>query len=418
MKVLYDARWILVENRFDGVSRYTHELAHAMAARDDLEMVWLVHDLRQLDKLPKGEYMLANKPENFLAEVFTLARKISKAGYELVYSPFFVMGTLGKRYKLVLTIHDMIYFTHRIPPQWFPWYIRLGWRLFHLSYAPMRWQLNHANTVATVSSTARQELLDAHATKRDIVTVANAVNENFAEKIGERGLADGSLGKRVMASASEHHLSTRHLQPESSADAYSTEARSEAVLEDDEVSDKRPPHYQSNSIVYMGAFTPYKNVDCLIDALALLPDVTLHLCGKMPAVRRKEIEAHMKEMGVTDRVIIYDGATDEQYKQALSEARCSISASRLEGFGLPVLEAQQRGLPFIAADTPIFHEIGRDSVLYFDPNSPEEAAERIRQVADKQTSQDLIARGFDNITRYTWANSAASAAEICHKLHK
>jgi len=374
MKVLYDARWILVENRFDGVSRYTHELAHAMAARDDTEMVWLIHDKRQLEKLPKGEYMLANRPENFLAETFTLARRISNAGYKLVYSPFFVMGTLGKRYKLVLTIHDMIYFTHKTPPQWMAWYIRLGWRLFHLSYVPMRWQLNHADVVATVSQTARQELLDAHATKREIVAVTNAVNANFAEGFGE-------------SSDSE-----KHLQPTS------------------------PRHYASNSIVYMGAFTPYKNVDCLIDALALLPGMTLHLCGKMPPVRRKEIEAHMREVGVTERVVIYDGATDEQYKQALSEARCSISASRLEGFGLPVLEAQQRGVPFAAADTPIFHEIGKESVLYFDPNSPEEAAECIRAFADQKTSEDYVARGFENITRYTWANSASAAVDICKNI--
>lgn len=363
MKVLYDARWILIENRFDGVSRYTHELAHAMAARGDLEMVWLIHDVRQLEKLPKGEYLLANKPENFLAEMFTLAHTINRAGYTLVYSPFFVMGTLGKRYKLVLTIHDMIYFTHRTPPQWLPWYIRLGWRLFHLSYRPMRWQLNHADVVATVSETARQELLDARATKRDIITVANAVNANFADP-------------------------TPH------------------------------PHYRSNSFVFMGAFTPYKNVECLIDALALLPDMTLHLCGKLPPARRPTIERRMRDRGVFDRIVIYDGATDEQYKKVLSEARCSISASKLEGFGLPLLEAQQRGVPFIAADTPIFHEIGQDSVLYFDPNSPEEAAECIRRLAVQKTSEDFIARGFENITRYTWANSAASAADICRKLHK
>ncbi len=361
MKVLYDARWILIENRFDGVSRYTHELAHAMAARDDLEMAWLIHDKRQLDKLPKGEYLLANKPENFLAETFTLARKITRAGYTLVYSPFFVMGTLGKRYKLVLTIHDMIYFTHRTPPQWFPWYIRLGWRLFHLTYWPMRWQLNHADIVATVSETARQELIDAHATKRPIITVANAVNANFADP-------------------------TPH------------------------------PHYKSKSFVYMGAFTPYKNVECLIDALALLPDMTLHLCGKMPPVRRPVLEQRMRDRGVFDRVVIYDGATDEQYKQALSEARCSISASRLEGFGLPLLEAQQRGLPFIAADTPIFHEIGKDSVLYFDPNSPEAAAECIRRFADQKLSEDYIARGLVNITRYTWTNSATAAAKVCDRI--
>lgn len=413
MKVLYDARWILVENRFDGVSRYTHELAHAMAARDDLEMVWLIHDMRQLEKLPKGEYMLANHPENFMAEVFTLARRISKAGYKLVYSPFFVMGTLGKRYKLVLTIHDMIYFTHKTPPQWMAWHIRLGWRLFHLSYTPMRIQLNHADIVATVSSTARQELIDAKATKREIITVSNAVNANFAEDNGRwqaTNLSHGASAARVVADAYST-ATRREAAPREELVANNTQER-EAVSQKQASS----PHYLSNSIVFMGAFTPYKNVECLIDALALLPGMTLHLCGKMPPVRRPVLEQRMRDRGVFDRVVIYDGATDDQYKQALSDARCSISASRLEGFGLPVLEAQQRGVPFAAADTPIFHEIGQESVLYFSPDSPEEAAECIRTLADQNTSEDYIARGFENIKRYTWANSAAAAADICKKL--
>ena len=429
MQVLYDARWILVENRFDGVSRYTHELAHAMAARDDLEMVWLVHDTRQLDKLPAGDYMLVNHPENFLAETFTLARRISKAGYDLVYSPFFVMGTLGKRYKLVLTIHDMIYFTHRTPPQWLAWHIRLGWRLFHLSYWPMRWQLNRADMVATVSATARQELLDARATKRPIVTVANAVNENFAELAnGKWQMANGSwemVDGRWGGKATEPTASERHLQPKSSPlrtrGGSGVKPSEEGVGEGNSrrkqgASSPQQAHHLSNSIVYMGAFTPYKNVECLIDALALLPDMTLHLCGKMPPIRRPVLEQRMRDRGVFDRIVIYDGATDEQYKQALSGARCSISASRLEGFGLPVLEAQQRGVPFIAADTPIFHEIGRDSVLYFDPNSPKQAAKQIRKFASRKVSEDYIARGFANITRYTWAHSADAATDICHQL--
>ena len=409
MRVFYDARWILVENRFDGVSRYSHELAWALSRQPDIEMTWIVHDERQLAKLPEGEHVLVNRPENALKELF-LPRHLNKLDAKIVYSPFFVMGTLGKRYKLVLTIHDMIYFTHRIPPQWFPWYIRLGWRLFHLTYTPMRWQLNHADVVATVSETARQELVDARATKREIVAVTNAVNENFAEENSRWKMVDGRWQHNEAGEAS---ASTKHLQPEKSNDAYSKYFPREAVSTKPMPSN---PHYKSNNIVYMGAFTPYKNVDCLIDALALLPEVTLHLCGKMPPVRRKEIEAHMKEVGVTDRVVIYNGATDDQYKKALSEARCSISASRLEGFGLPVLEAQQRGVPFIAADTPIFHEIGRNSVLYFDPDSPEKAAECVRQLADKEVSEDYIARGFENITRYTWNTSAAVAANVCKLL--
>lgn len=361
MKILYDARWILVENRFDGVSRYSHELAHALAQQPELEVAWLVYDQRQVDKLPAGEVVWANDPNDALKEFFTLARTVNASGYKLLYSPFFTIGTLGKRFKLVLTIHDMIYFTHRTPPQWLPWHIRLGWRLFHLTYWPMRWQLNKADIVATVSATARQELLDAKATKREVITVSNAVGEAFLD-----------------TTPRDHHT--------------------------------------SNSVVFMGAFTPYKNVECLIDALEYLPEVTLHLCGKLPPARRPEIEKYIADRGVSSRIVLYDGATDEEYKQALAHARCAVSASRLEGFGLPLIEAQQAGVPFAASDTPIFREIGQGSVLYFNPDSPKECAERIAQFADPATSQKYIKLGAQNAARYTWDNSAKVAAEICKKL--
>jgi glycosyltransferase involved in cell wall biosynthesis len=360
MKIIYDARWILVANRFDGVSRYSLELAKELAKRDDLDITWLIYDERQLAKLPSRPAIYANNPNDGFRELF-LARTLNKAGADAVYSPFFVMGTLGKRYKLVLTIHDMIYFTHRTPPQWLPWHVRLGWRLFHLTYWPMRWQLNRADTVATVSDTARQELLDAHATKRAIVTVANAVSNDFKDTV-------------------------------------------------------KRDHSAMDGVVYMGAFTPYKNVECVIDAVALVPDVTLHLCGKLPPARRPAIEARIAEHDIANRVVIYDGTTDEEYKEALAQARCAISASRLEGFGLPVLEAQQFGVPFVAADTPIFREVGQESMLFFDPDSPEQAAKHIRSLADKATNQKYVTLGHENATRYSWTHSANKAAEMMNAI--
>jgi len=361
MKVLFDARWILVEDRFDGVSRYSYELAHALARREDIELAWLIYDERQATKLPKGELVYANNPNHALKEFFSLAKTVNASGYELVYSPFFTIGTFGKKFKLILTIHDMIYFTYHTPPQWLPWHIRLGWRLFHLTHWPMRWQLNKADYVATVSDTAKQELIAARATKRPIATVPNAVGNQFYDPT------------------------------------------------------PRPRHTYKN-IVYIGAFTPYKNVECLLDMMPLLPDMTLHLCGKLPASRRPQIEARIAKNGITERVVLYDGATDEQYRKALSEACCAISASRLEGFGLPVIEAQSAGVPYACADTPIFHEIGQASVLYFSPDSPEQAAKCVTQFQDEATSKQYIALGYENSTRYTWDNSAEAAAKICRKL--
>lgn len=355
--VLFDARWILTENRFDGVSRYSHELARALAERDDINLTWLIHDKRQLEKLPKGKYLLANNPNNVLAEMFTLARTINKAGHTFVYSPFFMMGTFGKRYKLILTIHDLIYFKYHLPPQWLPWYIRVGWRLFHLTYWPLRWQLNRADAIATVSNTARQELIDARATKRNIMTVSNAVSQDF-------------------------------------------------------IAHKDTNHFASNDIVYMGAFTPYKNVECLIESLQYLPTITLHLCSKVPAMRRKQLLKLAESLDVDTQIVWHNGISDDTYRKLLSTARCSISASKIEGFGLPVLEAQKQGVPMACADTPIFHEVGGDGVIYFDDNDPKQAAEAIKMLSDKKTSHALIARGYKNVSRYSWHKSTEAIVEL------
>ena len=361
MKLLYDARYILVEDRFDGVSRYSHELAWALAAREGMEVTWLIHDLRQLDKLPKGEYLLANNPTDFLRETFTLAHIINAAGHTIVYSPFFMMGSLGKRYKLVLTIHDLIYFHYHTPPQWFAWYVRLGWRLFHLSYWPLRWQLNRADAVATVSDTARAELEAKQVTRRPITTVSNAVNADFAAN--------------------------------------------EPVMND-----------SSQEIIYTGAFTPYKNVECLIDMMTHLPDMTLHLVSRIPAARRRELERYIQSRDVSAQIALHDGVSEQELHEILGRARCGISASRLEGFGLPVLESQAAGVPFVCADTPIFHEVGAKSVLYFDPDTPKQAAAQITKLANRATYERYVRLGHENIRRFSWSRSAEVAQTICEQL--
>lgn len=354
-RVHFDARWILVEDRFDGVSRYSHELAHALARRNDLELVWIVHDPRQLEKLPAGAHVLANDPNDGLREL-RLPRTLNRAGARIVYSPFFVMGTLGKHYALALTIHDLIYFTHRTPPQWLPWHVRLGWRLFHLTYWPMRWQLNRAHHVATVSDTAKRALLRARATRREISTVPNAPSESFQR-----------------------------------------EARS---------------HADSNEVLYMGAFTPYKNVECLIRGVSLVPDITLHLCGKIPEGRRSSLQNSIDDAGVTDRVVLHDGVSDAAYVELLDRCRAALSASRLEGFGLPLIESQQAGTPFVAADTEIFREVGGESVLTFDPDDPSQVAQHLRALADPETNLRYSKLGLENAKRYSWDVSAERAAAV------
>ncbi len=363
MKILFDARWIRVDVPNDGISRYSSNLVTELIKYPDINLTVLIHDKQQLDSLPDSiPYIKVHNPGNILKE-YRIARNLNSYNFDIVYSPFFIMGSRGRNYHLILTIHDLIYFTHQTPPQWLKWHIRLVWRLFHLSYKPLRCLLNTADIIATVSNTARRDLLDHKITDCPIYTVFNAVSQNFVDT-------------------------------------------------------KPSNHARSHRVVYMGAFTPYKNVECLIRAVAIIPNIVLDLCSKIPPKRRRQIEALIDQHNIKDRVVIYNGVSDQQYHQLLHNARCLATASRLEGFGLPIIEAQQAGVPVICSNTAIFHEVGQDSVLYFDPDSPSQAAAQITLLGKESESQSVIKRGYANARRYTWQKSAQQAVTIFKSIVK
>lgn len=358
LNVIYDCRWIRIDAISDGVTRYTRELSTALAERDDLDITWLVYDIRQLEGLPKRAHIVANDPGNLWQE-FRITQLLNTHNPDVVYSPFFIMGSRGRNYRLILTIHDLIYYHYRTPPQWLPTHVRLGWWLFHTAKWPLRRLLDTADAIATVSDTARTKLEEWHMTRRPIAAVKNAVSAQFTPSYA--------------------------------------------------------PHWQSHDVIYMGAFTPYKNVELLLRAIALVPDIHLHLLSKIPPMRHTELMQLANELDVASRITFHNGTPEEEFHELLAHGRCLVTASRIEGFGLPLIEAQAAGIPVACSDTPIFREVGEDSVVYFDPDDIEGCAEALRSLGDKTTSQDYTDRGLANITRFTWDISAHVAATICHE---
>lgn len=366
MKLIYDARWLPLDGKFDGVGRYSQELGAALATQPDVDVTWLVHDERQLELLPERPHVIGNKPDDIWGELRHLSSTLETANPDIVYSPFFLAALARGKYRLIVTIHDTIYYHYRTPPHWLPWYVRTAWWLFHAGKAPMRWLLNRADAVATVSDTAKQEILDWKLTKRPVYAVKNAVSSKFQ--------AD-------TATQTTHRAS-------------------------------------SHIVVHHGAVTPYKNVELIIDALPLVPDVQFHMLGRVPAARMRALTKRISDRGVTDRVVIHNGVSDEELLSMLGRCRCLVSPSRIEGFGLPVIEAQLRGAPVICADTPIYHEVGGDSVLYVGTDDIEACANAIRQLADPHLSERLVEAGTRNAHTFSWDKSAAQALAICQSLRQ
>ena len=165
MKIFFDARYIEPDFH-NGISRYTAELGNALSKQ--INVTFLIWDKAQLKLLPKNaNYILIHK-QTSAAEPFT-SLILNKYKPDVVFSPMHTMGTAGRKFKLILTLHDLIYYQHRKPPTQFNALIRIGWRLYHLTYVPGRMALNSADIVATVSQTVKKQFEKVKMTKRPII---------------------------------------------------------------------------------------------------------------------------------------------------------------------------------------------------------------------------------------------------------
>ncbi|MEL0316987.1 MAG: glycosyltransferase, partial [Aquiluna sp.] len=69
----------------------------------------------------------------------------------------------------------------------------------------------------------------------------------------------------------------------------------------------------------------------------------------------------------------------------LHRAKALVSASLDEGFGIPLVEAMERGCPVVVSDIDIFEEVAGPAGLRFSPKDYEEFASCVRSLDDEET---------------------------------
>ncbi len=154
---------------------------------------------------------------------------------------------------------------------------------------------------------------------------------------------------------------------------------------------------------------PYKNLHVLIDALPRLPaDVTLVLPGA-PTPYETQLRTRARELGLAARVRFPDWLSEPDLEGLYALSAAFVLPSLIEGFGLPILEAMQRGLPVACANTSALPEVAGDAALLFDPHSQQEIDTAIeRLLEDPGLARDLSARGRERSAAFTWRRTGAA----------
>lgn len=101
-------------------------------------------------------------------------------------------------------------------------------------------------------------------------------------------------------------------------------------------------------------------------------DVKLLIVGKQGWMVEKLVRRLRAHPELNKRLIWLDRADDNDLEVAYMSSTCLIAASFGEGFGLPLIEAAQHGLPIIARDIAVFREVAKEYAWYFEGDTSEE----------------------------------------------
>ena len=152
-------------------------------------------------------------------------------------------------------------------------------------------------------------------------------------------------------------------------------------------------------------------MESVIRAYARLPEATRREYALVITNPKDAVKACAVENGITPHYIANVAAEDKPAVYQM--ASVLIWLSLYEGFGLPIIEAQAAGTPVVCSNVTSLPEVAGDAAVLVDPMDTEAASAAIeRCLYDVPFREDLIAKGHENVKRFTWDDAARRLRDV------
>jgi glycosyltransferase involved in cell wall biosynthesis len=167
-------------------------------------------------------------------------------------------------------------------------------------------------------------------------------------------------------------------------------------------------------VVAFGGGSAHKNIPRLIAAFGQVCQGLPHhlvLIGHLPP--GMDLTAEVLETSLPDRIITLGYLPNTHIVPILAHADLFVLPSLYEGFGLPVLEAQQAGVAVACSTAGSLPEVAGDGAIFFDPLSVGDMAEVIhRCLSDADLRSNLRQLSKENATRFSWEKTAKETLAV------
>ncbi|MFN8256397.1 MAG: glycosyltransferase family 1 protein [Bacteroidales bacterium] len=362
MKIVVNAR-VLIKNKLDGIGWFTFETLKRITSICSADKFYFLFDRNFSD-----EFIFSDNIEPIIVRPPTrhpilwyywfehkLPLIIKKIKPDLFVSPDGYLS-LTSNTPSVAVIHDInfIHFPHDFP---------LSSKLFYNHYFPL--YAKKASRIATVSEFSKNDIADNfHIAKDKIDVVYNGFNQIYSP-IGEE---TKTINRKKYSAGS--------------------------------------PYF-----IFVGSVHPRKNVANMLIAFdnfrqLTVNNVKLIIAGEL-MFKTGDIAAALKKMKFKNDVIFTGRMEPLQLKELIGSAIALLLVSKLEGFGIPVIEAYQCQTPVIVSNLSALPEIASDGALYVNPFSVESISLAMCEMYNNNSKrQQLAENGYRIAQKYSWDNTA------------
>lgn len=178
---------------------------------------------------------------------------------------------------------------------------------------------------------------------------------------------------------------------------------------------RQPPLISGDYLLYVGNRHVHKNVPCMLNALRILksdfPGLRAVVAGARMR-REDDVDVILKNRVLMSTVVEFPEATDEEIQNLHAHARVFVFPTRIEGFGIPPLEALSFGVPVVGSDIPVIREVCGNTIRYANPDDPVDFARSIGEALTEPHGEEAVRKGKERAWKYARINSVARYLDL------